>query len=108
MQTPVALPMALTIFWFFVGIIFSIIIPVVVIMVRGPRPEEEVSFSRRVIDALKKYWGNKYLQKIIGAMIIACFLVFILDLEFFKARDAAIAGIGWESLLNKVFGGSVG
>lgn len=107
MPTPVPLPMALSIAWFFLGIIFSIIIPLVVIMVRGPRPLEGVSFFNRVIDALKKYWGNNWVQKIIGAVILSFFIVFILDLEFFKARDATIAGIGWESLLNKIFGGSV-
>lgn len=85
------------------------VLPVAVRTLRSAKlegTEEKPSFWQRVATAWKKYGGNRYLAIAAAAMLVAVVLVFLLGLEFFTARDAALAGFAWESLINKLFGGS--
>ena len=103
--------------WVFVGIILSFVLPVVVQVVRKAAAKTnrlEVKQSppppmlRRFADAFWRYAsiGLPYLIVLGAAVVLAVALVFLLDLKFYHARDAALAGIAWESLVNKVFGRS--
>ena len=57
---------------------------------------------QRLQVAWHQYGGNNYLAVLVVALLIAGILVFVFGLQFYTARDAAIAGIGWESLSNKI------
>ncbi len=107
---PPALSLGATVSWVLVGIIISVVLPLAVLAVRrvstgleeleGRQP----SLAERVAAVWKQYGGNKYLLALLGAFVIAVVLVFLLGLEFYTARDAALAGFAWESLLNKLLG----
>ena len=99
---PVALPLANTLFWVTFGILASLILPVVTKVIQNAKFEAQSSLWERIVKAWKDYSGKRYLTILIAAIVLAILLVFLLDLEFFKIRDAALSGIAWESLVNKV------
>ena len=102
-----------TAIWFFVGIIISIMLPIIVKTLRaradlkelqklqGARAKPLPRLSKLVAMAWKNYNVNKYLLLLVGALVLAIILVFVLNLQFYTPRDAAIAGFGWESLVSK-------
>ena len=62
------------------------------------------TLGQRIAKAWNDYGGKKYLTIAIAAIVVAVVLVFLLGLEFFTVRDAALAGFAWESLVNKLMG----
>ncbi len=93
-----------------IGIIISIVLPVAVRTLRKTKLEgiDQPSYGQRIKAAWTKYGGNKYLMITLAATLVAIVLVFVLGLKFFTARDAILAGFAWESLINKLLGGSTG
>lgn len=92
--------------WLLIGILISLILPVAVSVLRdasqrleGRRP----TWKQRIVSAWKRYGGNRYLKIFLSAVCVAVALVLLLELEFFKIRDAVLAGFAWESLINKLF-----
>ena len=106
---PTALGFVETVFWFFLGILISIFFPVIIKTVRrntgleSKVAEPTLSFGKRIQTAWDQYGGNRYLKLLVATVLVAVVLVFVLGLKFYTARDAALAGIGWESLSNKLF-----
>ena len=94
------LPVWATMFWVFVGIIISIVLPIVVNILK---PKDGLESGQNIfIWAWKKYAGNQYVQKFFAAIIVAAIIVFLFNLEFTTPRDAALAGFAWESFVNKL------
>ena len=96
-----------TYFWVLAGIIFSLILPLAVNILRKARVELEgsrkLSLGTRFINAWNRYGGNKYLVIFLAASFIAFILLLLFDLKFYTIRDATLAGFAWESLINKLF-----
>jgi predicted membrane-bound spermidine synthase len=92
--------------WVLLGIIVSLVLPLAVRTLQRARLEEASPLWGRIAEAWKKYGGNKYLGVLLSATLVAVVLVFLLGLEFYTTRDAALAGFAWESLINKLFGKS--
>ncbi len=105
-----ALTPAVTTAWVLAGIIISLLLPLAVRTLRAAKLEgmEKPTLGQRFAAAWKNYGGNRYLGIALAATFVAIVLVFLLGLEFFTARDAALAGFAWESLINKLLGGSEG
>jgi len=98
------IPWLAAIGWVLVGIIISLLLPVAVRTLRSAKLEEaEKALSQRIAAAWIRYGGYKYLRIAIAATVVAAVLVFLLGLEFYTGRDAALAGFAWESLINKLF-----
>ena len=98
------LSMITTISWVFVGIIISLVLPVAVKTLKpSDSLEGDKSFWGKIKKAWKDYSGNKYVAMLVAAAVVAVVIVFLLGLEFYTARDAAMAGFAWESLVNKLF-----
>lgn len=95
-----------TILWVLFGIIISLILPIAARTLQDAKLERKESSSllARTISVWRKYGGDRYLRIISSATLIAVVLVFLLGLEFYNYRDAALAGFAWESLVNKLFG----
>lgn len=108
MDNPEILTSAATVTWVFVGIIISLALPVAIRTlkvqggVEGARSATKPTIGQRIAKAWKDYGGNKYLAIAVSAAVVAIVIVFLLGLEFYTVRDAAIAGFAWESLINKV------
>lgn len=113
---PASVPMSFieTVIWFLVGMLISVVFPVAIktlkslrkkVRLEAQQSETAPSFVQRVFSAWRAYGGNKYLWLLVLATVIAVVLVFMLGLQFYNPRDAALAGIGWESLTNKIFSG---
>jgi hypothetical protein len=94
--------------WVLIGIVLSLILPVAVKVLLRAKLEgiEKPTFRQRVSAAWMKYGGNKYLTIALAASLVAIVIVFLLGMEFFRIRDAVLAGFAWESLLNKLLSGS--
>ena len=104
---PVALTPFITVLWVLFGILISLILPLAVGVLRQATGQgERHTFSAQVVTAWQQYIGigSKYLIIFLAAVFVAIVLVFLLGLKFFTARDAALAGFAWESLVNKLFG----
>jgi len=88
------------------GILFSLLLPVCVSILKGAKLEDarepSLSVWSRLADAWRRYGGNRYLLMLAAATVVAIALVIFLDMHFNAARDAAVAGFAWESLLNKL------
>jgi hypothetical protein len=110
MQGAVVLSPIMSIVWVLVGILLSLLLPVAIKILRAARLEggKKPTLGERVAGAWAKYGGNTYLKIILAATLVAVVLVFLLGMKFFTARDAVLAGFAWESLINKLFGGSTG
>ncbi|MBZ5505830.1 MAG: hypothetical protein LAO78_10115 [Acidobacteriia bacterium] len=110
MQGTAVLGLVVSIVCVLAGILLSLVLPVAVKILRAARLEsgEKPRFWQRVAAAWTKYGGNRYLKIILAATLVAVVLVFLLGMKFFTARDAVLAGFAWESLINKLFGGSTG
>jgi hypothetical protein len=96
----------MTTLWLLVGILVSLILPVAVKILRAASSLDKrnpPTFWQRIKAAWAQYGGNKYLTIFLAAVVVAVALVFLLGLQFFTARDAALAGFAWESLINKLF-----
>jgi hypothetical protein len=108
MPTTAVLPFTAAVFWMVAGIIISLVLPLAVKAIKGGgRLEENVkapSLATKLATAWVQYGGNRYLVVLAAAVVVAGVLVFVLDLKFYTPRDAALAGFGWESLVNKLFG----
>jgi hypothetical protein len=104
---PVHLSDLLAIAWVLAGILCSLILPIAVSTLKkfskledkAPKP----GFTERIRNAWQRYGGNNYLKILAAASFIAGVVVFLLGLKFYTARDAALAGFAWESLVNKLF-----
>lgn len=92
--------------WVLFGIILSFVLPLAVKTLQRAKLEGNSTFWDRITEAWQKYGGNKYLVLFLSAILVAVVLVFLLGLEFYTPRDAALAGFAWESLINKLFGKS--
>lgn len=107
----IAMSFGETLLWFFIGILISVAFPIAVKTLRKKagleaRPKEPPpTLTQRILNAWHQYGGNKYLALLIAAVVVAVVLVFLLGLQFYTPRDAALAGIGWESLVNKLYSG---
>ena len=104
----VPLSQFMTMVWVLVGIIISLVLPVAVKTLRNAQPglednDDKPTLWERIVAAWNEYGGNKYLAIFVAAVVVAVVLVFLLGLEFYEARDAALAGFAWESLVNKLF-----
>jgi hypothetical protein len=92
--------------WVLGGILSSLLLPIAVRTLRkyskledkAPKP----GFTERLRNAWHQYGGNRYLAVLAAASFVAGVVVFLLGLKFFTARDAALAGFAWESLVNKL------
>ena len=105
-SAPTPLSFVEAVLWFLVGMIFSIIVPVAIKTVQKKAGLESIgephpTLGQRIAIAWKRYGGNRYLMFLIAASIVALFLVLILQLQFYTLRDAIVAGVGWESFVNK-------
>lgn len=98
----------MSIFWVFIGIVISLILPIAVKILKPDRSINEIDTPsplwQKIAGAWKQYSGSKYLMKFLAAVFVAIVLVLLLGLEFFTVRDAVLAGFAWESLLNKLMG----
>ena len=104
---PTPLSFVESVLWFLVGMIFSVIVPVAIKTVQKKAGLESIgephpTLSQRIAIAWKRYGGTRYLIFLIAASIVALFLVLILQLQFYTLRDAIVAGVGWESFVNKL------
>lgn len=94
--------------WMVVGILISIVLPVAVKALQNKGVLERAgatpTLGNRLAAAWVQYGGNRYVIVLGAAIVVAAVLVFVLKLEFHTPRDAALAGFGWESLVNKLFG----
>jgi len=99
-----AVPAALAVTWVLAGILISLLLPVAVRVLRAPKPVglERRTFAQRFGAAWTQYGGPRCLKILGVATFVAIVLVFLLGLEFYTARDAALAGFAWESLINKL------
>ncbi len=89
-----------------IGILISLILPVAVNVLKDASTRLEGkkrTLGTRIQSAWKRYGGNRYLIIFFAAVFIAIVMVLLLELEFFKVRDAVLAGFAWESLVNKLF-----
>lgn len=105
MNPPTILPSSEAIPLVIVGILLSVFLPVAVNMIKKAGLEElqrPPSLSERLKAALIRYGGNKYIRLLIGAIVVAIAIVFLLGLQFFTARDAVLAGFAWESFVTKL------
>ena len=98
----------ITVMWVVLGIIFSLLVPVFVRVLKQAVAKSEKPAGRAIADVWNKYGGNRYLKILVAATGLAVALVFLLDLQFSAARDAALAGFAWESLTSKLVGGASG
>jgi hypothetical protein len=103
-----ALSPAMATGWVLAGIIISLLLPLAIRTLRAAKLEgiAKPTIGQRLAAAWHEYGGNRYLGIAIAATFVAIVLVFLLGLEFFTARDAALAGFAWESFINKLVGGS--
>jgi hypothetical protein len=113
---PIPVPMSFveTVLWFLVGMLISMVFPVVVKTLKSLRKkvhleakevESPPTLTQRILIAWQQYGGNAYLGIMVFSILIAATLVFLLRLQFYDPVGAALAGIGWESLTNKLFSG---
>jgi len=109
MQNAISMPQALAVLWVLVGIVISLVLPVALRVLRAAKPagglerrQARPSFLQRFAAAWTRYGGNRYLKILAAATFVAVVLVFVLGLSFYTARDAALAGFAWESLINKL------
>ncbi len=102
-----------TMFWFYIGMLISLFFPLLIRTLlslrkkrglEGKSEEPSLSFAQRFHVAWQQYGGKDYMLILVITALIAAVLVFMFGLQFYTARDAAIAGIGWESLSNKLIG----
>ena len=93
------------VFFVLCGIILSLVLPVAVKTLRQAQSESTDKFSvrKQVLEAWRKYGGNKYVKLLLAASLIAVVIVFLLGLQFYTIRDAVLAGFAWESFVNKLF-----
>ena len=112
MTEPAVLSTTWTIVWVLVGIIVSLVLPVAIRTLLAARPKglegadnSPPTLSQRIGAAWQQYGGNRYLKIALAATFVAIVLVLLLGLEFYKPRDAVLAGFAWESLVNKLVGG---
>lgn len=107
-QTLVPLSAALAVLWVLIGVIISLVLPLAVRTLQKARGLEGITgpkptFAKRLAAAWVQYGGNKYLAILLAAFVVAVVIVFLLGLQFFTVRDAAIAGFAWESFVKKLF-----
>jgi len=93
--------------WVLVGIIISLVLPLAVRILQKGRGLEEggpkPTLGQKLAAAWVQYGGNKYLMMLLAAIVVAVVIVFLLGLQFYTVRDAAIAGFAWESFVKKLF-----
>jgi hypothetical protein len=109
MNTPTVLTPVLSIVWVLVGILLSLVLPLAVKVLNNARAklegiQKKPTFWERLKEAWVKYGGKTYVYILLAATLVAVVIVFLLGLEFSTAREAAMAGFAWESLINKLFG----
>lgn len=105
---PVALTPVIATLLVLVGILVSLLLPLAVNTLKKASGglesgETRPSLWQRFVAAWKQYGGNKYLGILVAAAFIAAVIVFLLGLQFYTQRDAAIAGFAWESFVKKLF-----
>lgn len=101
-----------TMVWVLIGILISLVLPLAVrVLKKASTALEGVdsqppTVRKRMTQAWNQYAGTgiKYAVVLAAAVLVAVVLVFLLGLEFYTKRDAALAGFAWESLINKLFG----
>lgn len=107
-QTLVPLSSVNAVIWVLIGIIISLVLPLAVRTLQKARglegtDGEKPTLGQRLSRAWVQYGGNKYLAILVAACVVAVVIVFLLGLQFFTMRDAAIAGFAWESFVKKLF-----
>lgn len=108
MPTLVPLSPVTAVLWVLIGIIISLVLPVAVRTLKKHRGLEgkeggPPTISQRLAAAWIQYGGNKYLAILVAGVVVAIVIVFLLGLQFYIVRDAAIAGFAWESFVNKLY-----
>jgi hypothetical protein len=102
------LPFAETVFWMVVGILISIVLPLAVKVLQNKGALERAGVPPTIGSRIWRAWvemgGNRYVAVVGAAVVVALSLTFLMDLKFPTAREAALGGFGWESLVNKLFG----
>lgn len=108
MDTTNELSQWLAIVWVTVGIIISLILPIVVKVLNDASIRKLDGTKPTLWEKISKAWndynGKKYLLILGAAFVVAIVVVFLLGLEFDSPREAALGGFAWESLVNKLFG----
>ena len=104
----VALTPIWAVIWVLLGIFISLVLPLAVNTLKGASglegiDEPKPSLGQKLSAAWTQYGGNKYLGILLAAVVVAVVIVFLLGLQFFTPRDAAIAGFAWESFVKKLF-----
>ncbi len=92
----------------FMGILISLVLPIVINTLRRAattlESNQQPTVWERVMSAWEQYNGPQYFRIFWAAVLLAVVLVFLLDLNFYGLREAMLAGFAWESLVNKLFG----
>jgi hypothetical protein len=82
--------------WLFIGIVMSVLVPVVV---RWLRPQgaglEAMSAGRRLLAI-----ATPYIKVAVASAVLALLFVFVYDFE--SSRLAFLAGYAWDSTLQKI------
>src|SRR2546425_5711036 len=97
-SVPVAMSFTETVFWFLIGMLISMILPVAVKTLKSLRKkagleakeaESPPTLTQRILTAWQQSGGNIYLGILVISLLIAVALVFILRLQFYDPVDAA-------------------
>jgi hypothetical protein len=97
----------LDLWWIFVGILISLILPLAVRTLRRAKLEAneaiKPSLGQQLAKAWARYGGNRYLAIVAAAVLVACVFLFVTGQTFYQIRDAVLAGFAWESFVNKIY-----
>jgi len=108
-QSPSPLSNSQSILWVLVGILISLVLPIALrTLVNAATAAKAIKTMQQptLTDWLKAAWirygGTKYVGIMLAATLVAGVIVLLLGLKFYAAREAALAGFAWESLVNKL------
>lgn len=97
-----------SVMWMVVGILISIVLPIAIKLLQNKGSLEKRSAPPTLTSRIARAWtelgGTRYTLVVLAAVFVAYVLTFLMNLQFPTPREAALAGFGWESLVNKLFG----
>jgi hypothetical protein len=104
-QGSVPMSFQIALWWVFVGILISLVLPIAVSTLKKAKPEgiKNPRLSERLANAWSRYGGTKYLAILAAALLVAGVLLFFTGQSFYHIRDAVLAGFAWESFVNKIY-----
>jgi hypothetical protein len=107
MQEGAPLPFQLALWWVFVGILISLVLPIAVSTLKRAKPKQlegsEPTIGQRLSRVWERYGGSRYLAIGAAALLVAGVLLFFTGQTFYQTRDAVLAGFAWESFVNKIY-----